>query len=94
MSVSQERMTKTVDCYLRLPYKRVLIPSEDGGFAAFILEFPGCCSQGETAQEAYEAIEDSARGWIAACLDLGRRIPKPDEYEAGVWCKTLWANEP
>jgi len=33
---------------LRKPYARVLVPDENGGFFAEILEFPGCFAEGET----------------------------------------------
>lgn len=67
--------------YLKQPYSRVLIPDEDG-YAAEILEFPGCYSQGDTAQEALMNIEEAAKNWIEATLEAGRPIPSPTtDYE-------------
>jgi len=63
-----------------MPYSRVLIPDEESGtFTAMILEFQGCFSQGSTPAEAYERLEDAARGWIEAALELGQSIPEPRE---------------
>ena len=74
--------TKKIEEYLNRPYSRVLIPDSDGGYSAEILEFPGCYSQGETAEEAVANIEEAARNWIGATLDAGNPIPLPStDYE-------------
>jgi antitoxin HicB len=74
--------TKAPEKYLKLPYSRVLIPDEEGGYSAEILEFPGCYSDGDTAEEALANIEEAARNWIEATLEAGRPIPPPStEYE-------------
>lgn len=70
-------MAKQTQDYLREPYSRVLIPDAESGFSAEILEFPGCFSEGETAQEAVENLEEAAHNWIQACLDQGQEIPPP-----------------
>jgi predicted RNase H-like HicB family nuclease len=74
----KNRSAKTLEEYLRAPYSRVLIPDEESGtFTAEILEFPGCISQGDTAEEAYKNLEAAAKAWIEAALDLGQEIPEP-----------------
>ena len=76
-------MSKTIKMteeYLKEPYSRVLIPDEESGtYTAVILEFPGCIAQGDTPQEAYEHLEDAAKDWIAAALDLKQEIPSPSQ---------------
>ena len=69
-------MLETPDEYLKLPYSRVLIPDE-GSYAAEILEFPGCFSEGETPDEAITNLEKAARSWIEAALAQGLDIPEP-----------------
>ena len=71
--------------YLKKPYSRVVIPDEESGtYTAQILEFPGCITEGETPQEAYERLEDVALSWIEAALDMGQDIPLPwSIYEYG-----------
>ena len=71
--------TKKAEHYLRLPYARVLIPEAEGGYAAEILEFPGCYSQGENAKEALENLEDAALNWLEAAISAGQRIPEPSD---------------
>jgi predicted RNase H-like HicB family nuclease len=68
------------EAYLNRPYCRVLIPDpETDTYAAMILEFPGCVTQGSTPDEAYERLEEAARAWIEAVVDLGQTIPEPHE---------------
>jgi len=74
----KNRSAKTPEEYLRAPYSRILVPDEESGtFTAEILEFPGCISQGDTAEEAYKNLEAAAKAWIEAALDLGQEIPEP-----------------
>lgn len=70
-------MTKSIEDYLKKPYARILIPDETGGYSAEILEFPGCFAEGETADEAMQALERAADSWIQAALDQGQAIPQP-----------------
>jgi len=71
--------------YLKKPYSRVVIPDEESGtYTAQILEFPGCITEGETPQEAYQHLEDVALSWIEAALGMGQDIPLPwSIYEYG-----------
>src|SRR5713226_5091074 len=64
--------------YLELSYSRIIIPDKESGtFTAKILEFPGCISQGDTLEEAYQNLERAAKAWIEAALDLDQEIPEP-----------------
>src|SRR5688572_2283555 len=70
-------MKKNIKEILKKPYSRVLIPDEDGTFTTEILEFSGCISQGDTANEAIENLEKTAASWIEAALSQGIEIPEP-----------------
>src|SRR5215475_15194495 len=70
-------MPKAVHEYLKEPYARILTPEEEGGYSAEILEFSGCFAEGETADEAMQALERAADAWIQAALDQGQEIPPP-----------------
>jgi predicted RNase H-like HicB family nuclease len=63
--------------YLSEPYSRLLVPDPSGGYFAEVLEFPGCFSQGDTAEEAISNLKEAMEGWIAAALDAGQAIPAP-----------------
>jgi predicted RNase H-like HicB family nuclease len=68
---------RSLEEYVKKPYVRILIPDEDGGYSAEILEFPGCFAEGDTAGEAMRALERAAGSWIQAALDQGQDIPEP-----------------
>ena len=38
----------TADYYMRLPYKEVIEPADEGGYVAYLPDLPGCITQGET----------------------------------------------
>ena len=77
---------KTVDDYLDLPYRIVIVHDrdEDGneGFVAEVEELPGAVSQGATLEEAASRIYDAMAGWISVALEDGREIPEPRDADA------------
>jgi antitoxin HicB len=74
------KTNKIAEVYLKKPYSRILIPDEESGtYTAIISEFPGCIAQGDTPQEAYDHLEDAAKDWIEAALDLKQEIPSPSQ---------------
>src|SRR6266542_2044795 len=76
---TEDMKIKAPEDYLKQPYARVLIPEAEGGFSAEILEFPGCYSSGDTAEEALQNLEDAARNWLEAAMSLGQHIPEPSD---------------
>jgi antitoxin HicB len=68
---------QSVEEYLKGPYTYILVPDEMGGYAAEILEFPGCFAEGETANEAMKALDRAAAAWIRTALAQGQEIPPP-----------------
>src|SRR5205085_756577 len=72
---------------LKQSYTRMVRPAEEGGFIAEMLEFPGCVTQGETVEDAYANLEDAARGWLEAVIEMGQNVPEPasdDQYSGKV----------
>lgn len=49
---------------------------EDPGYFAHVLELPGCCSAGETADEARLQIRDAIELHVASMIDDGIPIPQ------------------
>lgn len=73
---------KTIDDYMKLPYKIELYPDiEEGGYAVACPELPGCLSCGETIEDAIESIEDAKRAWFDAALEEGYAIPEPSKID-------------
>jgi predicted RNase H-like HicB family nuclease len=69
----------TASEYLKKPYGRLLVPEDEGGYRAEIVEFPGCFAEGETAAEAAANLEDAARSWLEATIAKGQTVPDPME---------------
>ncbi|MEO0671452.1 MAG: type II toxin-antitoxin system HicB family antitoxin [Pseudomonadota bacterium] len=59
---------------------RPLSAAEGGGWVALVPDLPGCMSDGETAYEALENVENAISEWQEAAREMGRAIPKPDEF--------------
>lgn len=63
--------------YIHEPYTCILVPDSTGGYAAAILEWPGCFAEGDTANTAMAALGRAAAAWKAAALTHGQAIPLP-----------------
>lgn len=73
---------KTIDYYMKQPYKMEIIPDiEEGGFAVSFPELPGCITCGDTMESAIENAIDAKRAWIEAELEEGKEIPQPDNAD-------------
>lgn len=73
---------KTVDDYMRLPYHITMVRDEGGGDPAYVVwveELKGCVSQGDTAAEATEMIDEAMRLWIEVQIEEGWDVPLPRE---------------
>ena len=65
---------------LRRPYRRVLVPDPESGFAtATIPEFPGCIAEGESEAEALENLRLAATAWVESALSRDMEVPPPSE---------------
>ena len=78
-------MEKDIEYYLNLPYTYEMIWDPEHAWFIRVKEFPGCMSQGDTAEDAIEMIHDAMRGWIGVALEDGDPVPepKPDEDYSG-----------
>lgn len=77
-----DQMARRARDLLKQPYTRLIIPDQNG-FSAEILEFPGCFSSGDSAEEAYRNLENAAISWLEAELSKKASIPAPlKHYQA------------
>ena len=73
---------KTIDYYLKLPYKLEIVPDMDeGGYVARYPELPGCITVGETLSLATENAVDAKREWLITALEDGVLIAEPSETD-------------
>ena len=79
-----EQMMKTIEYYMNLPYTIELIKDPEGWFVR-VKELEGCMSQGDTAEEAIEMIQEAMELWLEVSLEDGLPIPepRPDEDYSG-----------
>ena len=69
---------KTVEDYMKLPFRFEIKPDPDeGGYVIIYPDLPGCISLGDTADEAVYNGEDAKRAWFAAAIEDGIQIAEP-----------------
>ncbi len=56
---------------------RVHFSEEDGGYIAVVPDLPGCCSYGDTIEEAVREVRDAINAWMEAAVGAGNPIPVP-----------------
>ena len=59
-----------------LNYTVIFEPAEEGGFIVHVPSLPGCHTQGETLDEAYQMAQDAIYGYIKTLQKLKEEIPK------------------
>lgn len=68
---------KSLEICLSLQYPYELIRDEDGTFVAAHPELLGCLAQGDTADEAVQALDAARRAWIEVRFEENLPIPEP-----------------
>jgi antitoxin HicB len=63
--------------YLSLNYSMTFYPESDGGYTVTIKDLPGCISQGDTLDEAFQNIQDAKQAWIETAFEYEDEIPLP-----------------
>jgi predicted RNase H-like HicB family nuclease len=70
---------RTIDEYMKLPYKVEVIPDlDEGGYVASHPELVGCITCGDTMESAVANLEDAKRVWLVAAIEDGLEIPEPE----------------
>ena len=73
---------RTIEEYMRLPYRMEIIPDTvEGGFAVRFPELPGCLTCGDTLEEAVRNAADCKKEWLIAAMEEGITIPEPVSEE-------------
>ena len=73
---------RTIDEYMKLPYKMEIIPdTEEGGYVVSFPDLPGCLTVGDTIEEGIKNAEDAKRAWLEAAIEDGFSISEPDDLE-------------
>lgn len=60
---------------MKLVYPAIF-SKEDIGYSVVVPDLMGCCTQGDTLEEAIQMAEDAALGWLLTTLEENEDIPK------------------
>lgn len=74
---------RTIDEYMKLPYKMEIVPDiEEGGYAVSFPDLPGCMSLGDTVEEAIRNANEAKYCWLEAAIEDGNSINEPGELDS------------
>lgn len=59
---------------------RPLREDDGGGWIAIVPDLPGCFSDGESGEEAFENVRGAIDAWKKTAMEEGRDIPTPDSF--------------
>lgn len=65
-------------------YGHIITPLSDedgGGYMITFPDLPGCMSDGDTLEETMINGRDAFNSWMAAQVDMHRKIPAPTHYD-------------
>ena len=66
---------------MKLRYRVILEPNEDGGFTVNVPDLPGCITEGDTIEEALKNAKEAIEGHLEALVSLGKAIPAEVEVD-------------
>ncbi len=50
--------------------------AEERGYIVSVPDLPGCVSEGDTFEEAWETIQDAMAGWLSVASKQGDPVPE------------------
>ena len=78
--IDSNKENYTLEDYLSMPYKSVMNSTGESGESAYfaeILELDGCCAEGATPAETYEALREELTLHIQMYINKGITPPMP-----------------
>ncbi len=64
---------------MKLIYPACFYKEDDGGYSVEIPDLKGCCTQGDSLEEAIEMAQDAALGWLLTSAEEGEKFPNATE---------------
>lgn len=62
---------------LNWPFHYCIVPERENRWSGFVLEFPGCFAEGDTAEECVTKLRSAAESWLIACTEEQRQLLVP-----------------
>lgn len=66
---------------MKVVYPACFYKEKDGGFSVQFPDLLGCCTQGDTLEEAIQMAEDAALGWLLTSVENNEEVPKASDIE-------------
>lgn len=66
---------------MKLVYPACMYEENEGSYSVEVPDLKGCCTQGNTLQEALEMAQDAALGWILTSIEDDEEIPEASKIE-------------
>ena len=66
---------------MKLVYPACMYEENEGSYSVEVPDLKGCCTQGNTLQEALEMAQDAALGWILTSIEDDEKIPQASKIE-------------
>jgi len=60
-------------------YTAIFEPAEEGGYVVYVPTLPGCVTQGETFEQAYQMAKDAISGYLSVLQEDKEEIPVEKE---------------
>lgn len=68
---------------MKLIYAAVFTPLDgEEGYCVTFPDLPGCVTQGDSLENAYDMAVDAASGWILTSIEDGETLPKPSNHNS------------
>lgn len=64
---------------MKLIYPACFYKEDEGGYSVNIPDLLGCCTQGDTLEEALEMAQNAALGWILTAIEDDEELPAPTD---------------
>lgn len=72
---------RTIDEYMKLPYRMEIMEDKDeGGYVVSYPDLDGCVTCGDTIETAVANAKDAKRAWLEVAMEMGCEIAAPDEF--------------
>lgn len=66
---------------MKLVYPACFYKEDDGGYSVVVPDLEGCCTQGDTLEEALEMARDAALGWLLTSVEDDEELPEATDME-------------
>jgi len=67
-------------------YKVIFEPQKEGGYTVYVPVLPGCVSEGETYDKAFENIKQAIKLYLETLKDRGKKIPRDTNHIVELEC--------